>query len=277
MTNTTQTRDDVELDGIIRDAEEELTALRREVARYRGLFDSARLIVGHEFGRPLTSISGYLELLEGRYRDSVGEKERTYFEKMRAAVARLEELVESFVQLLRVEKGAGDLQALERVEIASLIDRVRRRFEERAGVISVRIEGDVPPVLVRRRCLEVVIENLISNAIKHGGDGGPVRVTASIAKDRRGEAKENLLAVTVEDHGAGIPEDKIEAIFTPFFRLDEGKEKEGLGLGLALVKSIITIMKGEIHVRSKPGQGTAITILIPISNDTRMLLQDTVG
>ncbi|MGD1048294.1 MAG: HAMP domain-containing sensor histidine kinase [Candidatus Krumholzibacteriaceae bacterium] len=276
MGNTTQTREDVKLDGIIRDAEEELSSLRREIGRYRGLFDSARLIVGHEFAKPLTSISGYLELLEERFGDAAGEKERGYFAKSRVAVAHLEELVESFVQLLRVEKGAADLQALERVEIRSLLERVRERFEERAKIISVRIEGEVPPVLVRRRCLEVVLENLISNAIKHGGDQGPVRVTASLAKERRGDAKENLLAVTVADHGAGIPEDKIEEIFTPFFRLENGKGKEGLGLGLALVKSIITIMKGEIHVRSKPGEGTAVTILIPVANDTGKL-PDTVG
>jgi len=274
--NTTKTREDVKLDGIIRDAEEELTVLRRELGRYRGLFDSARLIVGHEFSKPLTSISGYLELLEERFGDAAGEKERSYFAKSRDAIARLEELIESFVQLLRVEKGAGDLQALERIEIRSLLERVRERFEGSAGIVSVRIEGEIPLVFVRRRCLEVVLENLISNAIKHGGDHGPVRVTASLAKERRGDAKENLLAVTVEDHGVGIPEDKIEDIFTPFFRLENGKKTEGLGLGLALVKSIITIMKGEIHVRSKPGEGTAITILIPITNDTRKL-PDTVG
>lgn len=276
MGNTTKTREDVKLDGIIRDAEEELTVLRRELGRYRGLFDSARLIVGHEFSKPLTSISGYLELLEERFGDAAGEKERNYFAKSRDAVAHIEELIESFVQLLRVETGAGDLQALERIEIRGLLERVRERFEGSAGIVSVRIEGEIPPVFVRRRCLEVVLENLISNAIKHGGDHGPVRVTASLAKERRRDAKENLLAVTVEDHGVGIPEDKIEDIFTPFFRLENGKKTEGLGLGLALVKSIITIMKGEIHVRSKPGEGTAITILIPITNDTRKL-SDTVG
>jgi cell cycle sensor histidine kinase DivJ len=274
--NTTDTRDDTRLDGIIRDAEVELTALRRGLARYRGLFDSARLIVGHEFAKPLTSISGYLELLEGRLGDTADEKERTYFAKMREAVVRLEELVDSFVQMLRVEKGAADLQAFERVDLARLIDRVGERFGERAEVLSVRIEDGMPAILLRRRCMEVILENLISNAIKHGGDNGPVRVTASLAKERRGDSKENLLVVTVEDRGAGIPEDKLEEIFTPFFRLENGKEKGGLGLGLALVKSILAIMKGEIHVRSKPGEGTAITVLIPIPNDTRMLL-DTVG
>jgi cell cycle sensor histidine kinase DivJ len=274
--NTTQTKEDVRLDGIIRDAETELAALRREIARYHGLFDSARLIVGHEFAKPLTSIGGYLELIEERIGGAAGEKEKIYFSKIREALAHLAELVESSVQMLRVEKGASDLQALERIDLACLIDRVCKRFEHAAVGLSVRIDEGMPPLLVRRRCIEVVLENLISNAIKHGGDRGPINVIASLTKERRGDSKERLLVLTVEDHGVGIPQDKIEEIFTPFFRLENGGEKEGLGLGLALVKSIVTIIKGEIHVRSKPGEGTAVTITLPVTNNTGRSL-DTVG
>jgi len=274
--NATETREDARLDRVMQDAQEELATLRRDVARYRTIFDSARLIVGHEFARPLASISGYLELVEGRLGEAAGEKEKVYFAKMRGAIGHLEDLVDSFVQILRVEKGGGDLEALERIDLARVIERVRERFEERAPLVSVQIEAGMPPMLVRRRCLEVVLENLVSNAIKHGGDPVAVRITARLVKERRGDAKDDILVVTVEDHGAGIPEDKLDAIFTPFVRLDSGVEREGLGLGLALVKSIITIMKGEIHVRSKPDEGTTVTILIPITKNTRML-PDTVG
>lgn len=274
MGHATETKQDARLDRIVLDAQEELAALRREVARYRGLFDSARLIVGHEFTRPLTALSGYLELAQERLGAAADEKERAYFSKMRDSIDRIEELVESFVQMLRAEQGAGDLQALERIDIASLVERVRERFDESASLIATHVEGPVPPVLVRRRCLEVVLENLVSNAIKHGG--GPVRVTASLARERRGESKEALLVITVEDRGAGIPEDKLEEVFTPFFRLESGGGKTGLGLGLAVVKSIVTIMSGEIRLRSKPGEGTAVTVVIPIPNDIKTQ-SDTVG
>jgi len=271
---STETKRDARLDAIVRDAQEELVELRREVARYRGLFDSARLVVGHEFARPLTSLSGYLELVEERLGATAGEKERAYFSKMRDSIGQIEDLAESFVQMLRVEQGAGDLQALERVDIANLVERVRERFDESGSVISTHVERPLGPILVRRRCLEVVLENLVSNAIKHGG--GPVRVTASLAKERRGESKEGLLVVAVEDRGAGIPEDKIEEVFTPFVRLENGGGKTGLGLGLAVVKSIVTIMSGEIRLRSKPGEGTSVTVTIPIPNDSTTL-SDTVG
>ena len=223
MGHATETKQDERLDCIVLDAQEELAALRRELARYRGLFDSARLIVGHEFIRPITSLSGYLELVEERLGAAAGEKERTYFSNMRRSIGDLEDLVESFVQMLRVEQGGEDLHALERIDVAGLVERVRGRFDESARLIETRVERPVPPVLVRRRCLEVVLENLVSNAIKHGG--GPILVTTSLAQERRGESKEALLVITVEDHGAGIPEDKLEAVFTPFYRLESGGGK----------------------------------------------------
>lgn len=274
MENATETKQDARLDRIVQDAEEELAALRRELARYRGQFDSARLIVGHEFARPLASLSGFLELAEERLGAAIGEKERAYFSKMRGAIDQIEELVESFIQMLRVEQGAGDFQALERIDIPNVVSRVCERFDESASRIATHFAGPIPPVLVRRRCLEVVLENLVSNAIKHGD--GPVRVSASLTKERRGESKEALLVVTVEDRGAGIPEDKLEAVFAPFFRLEGDERKAGLGLGLAVVKSVVSIMGGEIRLRSKPGEGTAITVVIPIPNDIGTL-PDTVG
>jgi signal transduction histidine kinase len=272
--HATETKQDARLDRIVLDAQEELAALRRELARYRGLFDSARLIVGHEFARPLTSLSGYLELAEERLGAAADEKERAYFSKMRNSIDRLEGLVESFIQMLRAEQGAGDLQTLERIDIAGLVERVRERFDESASLIETHVECPLPSVLVRRRCLEVVLENLVSNAIKHGGT--PVRVTASLARERRGEARNAILVLTVEDRGTGIPEDKLEAVFAPFFRLENGGHKTGLGLGLAVVKSIVAIMNGEIRLRSKPGEGTVVTVVIPVPNDIKTL-SDTVG
>lgn len=274
MGHATETRRDAGLDRIVIDAQEEIASLRRELARCRGLFDSARLVVGHEFAKPLTSLSGYLELLEERLGPAAGEKEIGYIGKMRDSIGRLDELIESFVQMIRVEEGAGELQALERIDVAGLLGGVRKRFDDRAALIEVRVEGAMPPVLVRRRCLEVVLENLVSNAIKYGA--GPIRVTASFAGDRRGEAKNAILVLTVEDRGAGIPEDKLEAVFTPFVRLENRGDKPGLGLGLAVVKSVVSIMGGEIRLRSRPGEGTVVTVVIPVPNDIKTP-SDTVG
>jgi two-component system, cell cycle sensor histidine kinase DivJ len=267
---------DARIDCLVRDAGDELATLRRDVARYRNVFDSARLIVGHEFSRPLTAISGYLDLVEEKLGTSVGDEERRYFGKIRESIGRLDDLIDSFVQMLRFEKGTDEAFALERVEIKSLLETVKGRFAEHEGSIVAEIEGEIPVVLARRRCLEVAVENLVSNAVKHGGASGRVGITACLKKDRRGSSNEELLVVSVEDHGAGIPADKIEEIFRPFTRLGGVSDASGLGLGLTLVKSIVTIVRGEIYVQSRPGEGTTVTIAVPVQQ-ARNETADTIG
>ena len=276
MSDAVRIEDDARLDRLFRDAGEELAILRRDVTRYRNVFDSARLIVGHEFSGPLTAISGYLDLLEEKLGTSVGEEERRYFSKIRDSVGRLDDLVDSFVQMLRFEKGSDDSLVLEPVEIESLLAKVKGRFAEHEGGIAASVEGEIPVVLARRRCLEVVVENLVSNAVKHGGASGTIGIRACLKRERRGSSSEELLVVSVEDHGAGIPADKIEEIFRPFTRLGGASDSNGLGLGLTLVKSIITIMRGEVYVQSRPGEGTTVTIAVPVQrvkNETT----DTIG
>lgn len=264
MASTTGTDKDKRLESIVRDAGGELQALRNELSRYKIIFDSARLIVGHEFRKPLTSITGYIELLQTDLGERMNEKERRYFEKIREAADRLAELIESFIQTLRFESSDKDAQDVEQVDLFRLVEHVKERLGAAADVVENAIDRNFPRLLLRKGSIEVVLENLISNAIRHGGGSAPVAVTASLTKDRRGVSKEELLMVHVRDHGPGIPEDKLEDIFNPFYRLEGGSGKTGLGLGLALVKSIITIMKGEIHIRSKPGKGTTATFTVPV-------------
>lgn len=266
-----KTKNDTRLDGVILDAQKELQELRDEVDKYKIIFDSARLIVGHEFIKPLTSINGYIEALENVLEGKMGEKECRYFEKVREAVARLEELVDAFVQLIRFDSRIEQVIDLERVDVTSLVDRVRARFGERASSIVNAVDCGLPLLLLRRKGFELVLENLISNAIKHGGSSKPVMVTGSLQQERRGTSKEKLLIISVEDQGDGIPEEELDKIFNPFYRMGGVVDAPGLGLGLALVKSIVTIMKGKIHIKSKQGQGTTVTITVPVSQEEHVL------
>ena len=110
----------------------------------------------------------------------------------------------------------------------------------------------------------MILDNLISNALKHSGGDAPVTVDAEIIRERRGSAGERVLLVTVADEGIGIPEQEIEAIFDPFYRGSSERRTGGLGLGLALVKNIVEIMDGDIRVSSSPGRGTKVTVSIPL-------------
>ena len=97
------------------DFEKELEFLRSEIKRYESIFDSARMIVGHELNRPLTSISGYLQLLEAKFATASGDKELGYFSKAKKATEDLQDLVEAFIQMLRFDRSAEKGEDLQEI------------------------------------------------------------------------------------------------------------------------------------------------------------------
>lgn len=246
----------------------EMELLREELDRYRNVFESASMIVGHELTKPLTSISGYVELLEDKFKDLSGEDEKRYFLRLRESIVHLQELIDSFVQLLRFDRLGEQAGVFERVDMRDLVEKLRPREGEEKARLKNTIDPQMQPIRVRRKHLEVVLDNLISNALKHSGGRTPVTVDAEIIRERRGNIGENVLLVRVIDEGVGIPESEIEEIFNPFYRGDSTRRVGGLGLGLALVKNIIDIMGGEIRVNSSPGEGTKVTISIPLSGES---------
>jgi signal transduction histidine kinase len=264
LSSITKTDRSADLDAILLEARKELETLRYEIDRYKLVFDSARLLVGHEFIKPLTAISGYVELMESNLRDGEGAKRKRYIKKVKDAVARLEELVDSTVQMFSTENRVERVYAWERVDVGVLLERVRSRFGEFSGRMRSEVQAGLSGVVLRRRGLEVVIENLVSNALKHSEGSAKVVVEASLIKDRRGGSAGELLLVRVKDHGEGIPEDELNRVFDPFYRSERSKKRQGLGLGLALVKSVITIMNGEIHIKSRIGEGTTVTFSVPV-------------
>ncbi len=260
--------------GAILDERSEMELLREELDRYRSIFDSASMIVGHELIKPLTSISGYVELLEDRFGDNSDEDEKRYFLRLRESIGQLQELVESFVQLLTFDRAGKQAGVFERVDIRDLVEKLRPREGGDRTRLKNAIDPGMQPVLLRRKHIEVVLDNLISNALKHSGGNVPVTVEAEVIGERRGNTAESVLIFTVTDEGVGIPEHEIEEIFNPFYRGDSELRAGGLGLGLALVKNIIDIMGGEIRVSSSSGAGTKVTVSVPlrsgnVSNDLK--------
>ena len=150
-----------------------------------------------------------------------------------------------------------------------LIEKIRQQEGEDKARLRNTVDPQMQPIRVRKKHLEVVLDNLISNALKHSGSKAPVTVDAEIIRERRGNIGENVLLVSVADEGVGIPENELEEIFNPFYRGDSERRAGGLGLGLALVKNIIDIMGGEIRVSSSPGAGTKVTVSVPLHGESR--------
>jgi two-component system phosphate regulon sensor histidine kinase PhoR len=142
------------------------------------------------------------------------------------------------------------------------------RVGEAQIAVHREIAADLPPVTGDGAALRSAVENLIANAIKYGGPDRYVGLKVEHARDRgRSEVR-----ITVSDHGAGIPAAELPHIFDPFYRGADATARQvhGSGLGLSLVKRIVTAHGGRVSVTTRPGSGTAFTIALPATQpDTR--------
>jgi signal transduction histidine kinase len=127
--------------------------------------------------------------------------------------------------------------------------------------IENHVEPGLPRVRADRAALSRAVQNLLQNAIHHGGEGGWIGLRAALSRDG-GRAE---VRITVEDRGPGVPDAEVGHLFEPFFRGAQALERQvrGTGLGLSLVKRIVEAHGGTVSVRTEVGRGSAFTIALP--------------
>ncbi len=183
--------------------------------------------------------------------------------RIRQAADELLQGINNVLDSSKLESGSQDLK-LEAVDLAQVIRRSAHRCEGLIGVKDVRIVIEAPeglPTIVADIVkLHQVVTNLIANAIKFT-ESGIISVRASRRDDRR-------VTIEVKDTGIGIPEAALARIWQPFEQADDTISSRfgGTGLGLSLVKSLVTLHGGEVGVNSKPGEGTCFWIMLPIAH-----------
>lgn len=227
-------------------AKEAVTAMRREFSAN----------VSHELKTPLTSISGYAEIMkDGLVRP---EDMQHFSEKIYQEASRLITLVEDIIKLSRLDEGRVELEK-EEVDLYELSREIISRLAPQAAKNRVRLEltGESVKYTGIRQILDEMIYNITENAIKYNNPGGKVSVWAGNTLQGK--------KVVVTDNGIGIPADQIDRIFERFYRVDKShsKERGGTGLGLSIVKHGVMLHHGEVHVESKLGEGTRIELVFP--------------
>ncbi len=242
----------VSVDGavivIIDDTEKESReALRREFTAN----------VSHELKTPLTSISGFAELISGGIAE--GEDTKKFAGSIRKEAQRLIVLVGDIIRLNQLDGGEIPFDE-EPISLSECARDVLARLEniaEGAGVL-LSVFGDDVLIRGNRQILEEMIYNLADNAIKYNNVGGRVEILTEKLPD---EAK-----ITVRDTGIGIPADKLDRIFERFYRVDKSHSKDigGTGLGLSIVKHAASYHKAKIYTESTLGAGTAVTVVFPL-------------
>ena len=213
----------------------------------------------HELRTPLTSLVGFIDTLLGPASKDEGARER-FLTIMRQQAGRMSALIDDLLSLSRIEM-RQHMRPTGSVDLSVLLREVAEGLEAQAAGAGVKVEVVADEAIVvtgDRNELYEVFENLIDNAIKYGGDGG--RVEVAVAAGRSGYD----YAVSVTDHGVGIEEQHVPRLTERFYRVDaeSSRKKKGTGLGLAIVKHIVNRHRGLMTIKSKPGEGTRVEVLL---------------
>ena len=209
--------------------------------------------VSHELKTPLTSISGYAEIMMNglvKQEDVAGFSRRIYNEASRLIV-----LIEDIIKLSRLDEGKVELEK-EDVNLYRLTREICSRLAPQASAKNIQIEVTGEEIYYHgiRQILDEMIYNICENAIKYNRQGGKVSVwVGSTLKGKK---------VIVRDTGIGIPKDQQERIFERFYRVDKSHSKEsgGTGLGLSIVKHGAMLHNATIHVESELNKGTKMEL-----------------
>jgi PAS domain S-box-containing protein len=242
--------------------EREIACQREELAKLDKLKTQFFANVSHEFRTPLTLMLGPLEDALADSEEPLGARQRERMTMVQRNGLRLGKLVSALLDFSRVE--AGRIQAVyQSTDLASLTHDLASSFRsacEKAGLtLIIETPQLSKPVFVDHEMWEKIVLNLVSNAFKFTLEGG-IRVDMS---EEGGQA-----VLRVSDTGTGIPESEVPRIFDRFHRVEgaRGRTHEGTGIGLALVKELIELHKGEVSVESTFGKGTTFIVRMPFGS-----------
>lgn len=212
--------------------------------------------VSHELKTPLAIMQNYASILQSG--QLTEEESREYAGKIADASRRLSVLVTNILQISRLENQKIVTHSSS-FNLSEQLSRCALGFEEIWEKNGLEIDTDMDQNIILEsdeELLDIVWNNLLSNALKFTERGGTIRITA--------KQDEGWATVTIEDNGCGMSTEVQKHIFDKFYQADTSHVTAGNGLGLALVKQIISLLKGEIAVESAPGIGTVFEIRLRI-------------
>jgi len=213
--------------------------------------------VAHEFRTPLTSLRMAIHLCLEELIGPLTEKQAEVMGAARQDCERLQGIVDDLLDLSRIQAGRIGLQA-EPIEVGGLLGEAAAavRSTAEAGKVALAVEAPEQAlrVLADPERLQLVLTNLLANALRHTGPGG--RVTLRAAPERGG------VRIEVCDTGEGIPREHLDRIFDKFYRVP-GASSGGVGLGLYICREIVQAHGGTMGVESAPGQGSTFWLTLP--------------
>ena len=224
------------------------------------------LAITHDFKAPLGSIMGYTELLSHLTED---ERQRFYLENMKSSSEHLLKLVSDLLDFHRLDLNKAEVNRIV-FNPAQMFEEIRVSFEPLIAAKGLALKCNIAPELSDKYIsdplrMRQIVNNLLSNAVKFT-QKGVITLDASYRSSR--------LTIAITDTGKGMAPGDRERIFQEFTRLPGAQGEEGFGLGLSIVKKLVTLLEGEIDVKSTLGEGSCFTVILPLFPVGRSVMEN---
>ncbi|MDQ1372004.1 MAG: hypothetical protein QG582_919, partial [Candidatus Thermoplasmatota archaeon] len=251
----------VRLESQLERSYEKLTQTYQELERVTRMKTQFIDVVSHELRTPLTVMRGYVDLVEGEYAPKLDPRFAQRLKIIKANTDKLYALVESMLDISRLEKGSLEIHT-EPVKVDTILDDIvtarQKDAEEKKQALALSVDGVIPVVIADRRRMRDVFNNLLDNAIKYTDEGGRIQVGC------RDEGR--IVHVWVKDNGIGIPLENLGRIFDRFYIVakdDLAHQVDRIGLSLPIAKGIIEAHGGRLWVESQVGKGSVFHVDLP--------------
>ncbi len=223
-------------------------------------------LASHQLRTPLSAINWYTEALIKEEIGAVSKDQKKYLEQIHHANQKMVELVYDFLNVSRIELGTFSTK-LSTIDVPELVQGILKEIApliaQKKLQVSECYDRDLTPLEADRKVIRLILQNLITNAVKYTPSKGTITIELRLQKK---SASKGHLLITVSDTGYGIPKHQQSKIFTKLFRADNAAKLDsgGSGLGLYLVKSFVDFSKGKISFTSRENKGTTFYVSIPV-------------
>ncbi|MFA6354354.1 MAG: ATP-binding protein, partial [Candidatus Paceibacterota bacterium] len=219
-------------------------------------------LASHQLRTPLSTVNWYSEMLLTGDVGEITPEQKKYLEEIYSGNQRMVDLVNTLLDVSRIEMGTFMVEPkpTDIVKLArSVIDEQKLQIDEKKIKFSSSLENNISLIQADPKLLRMVIQNLLSNAVKYTPEGGKVRISISLGKEKN-------IVLKIFDTGYGIPKNQQDKIFTKLFRADNviGKDTEGTGLGLYIAKSVVEQAGGKLWFESVENKGTTFYATLPL-------------
>ncbi len=264
--------------------ERELNEVKAYLAQVENEFDALRLLsqgevqyepenpemllaMVQELRTPMTSISGYIDLLLGESAGILGEMQRKFLQRVATNIQRLNDLLENLVQITQLDTGRYVFEPVP-VDVVGLIEdaitSASIQFREKSLTVNLNLQDDLPHIHIDQDAMQQVINQLLANAYLVSPPHAQLRVSAE-----RRDMPDDSLYVTVTDRGGGISEEDRSRVFARKYRADNPLI-EGLGdtgVGLSIARALVVALGGKMWLESEDNVGTTFAFTVPIARE----------